>query len=173
MKFTIALLLSIISLTVFSQTAFNTAENGLLVREKPDTLSSIIGKLKFGEKIQIIERTDTKLSMVENGNKIDARWYKITSGRNKSLTGYVFSGFLTDEPLSKQREIQLNGYQINISASSEKAFKNRDRKTNTDNFLPHEKCIEQGLIHPLSEKEVEIKLTDKSTMILKKDTPDE
>lgn len=173
MKFIISFLLLSISLSAYNQVAFNAAQNGLLVRQDPDTLSSIIGKLEFGEKVQIIERTDRKFTIDDNGDKIEARWYKIISAKNSSLAGYVFSGYLTGEPLSKKREIQLNGYSITVTESSIEAFERRKKVFSSSHILDQKKCLEQGLIDLKSKKEVEVKLSDKTTMILKQENDDD
>jgi hypothetical protein len=173
MKFTITLSLLLISFTAFNQYVFNAAENGLLVRQKPDRLSQRIGKLQFGEKVQIIERTKRKISIRDNGNTIEARWYKISSMKDSSLSGYVFSGYLTSEHISTKRVLKLNDYKLTISNSSQEAFQNKHSANHCSNNLDKAKCLEQGLINVISEKEVELTLTDQTKINLKKDNPHE
>lgn len=160
-------------MTALNQNAFNAAENGLLVRIKPEASSSILGKLEFGEKVQIIERTNQKLTVIDNENKIEARWYKITSLRDRSLKGYVFSGYLTNAPISKKRQIQLNGYKLTLSESSKHAFKSKIKETSGSVLLDQNKCIRRGILNPISNKEMEIKLSNNTFMTLKKRDQDD
>lgn len=173
MKFITTFLFLSISLFAFNQIAYNAAESGLLVRNKPDTLSTTIGKLKFGEEVQIVERTHNYLTVTDRGNQIKARWYKIASVKDKTLTGYVFSGYLTEESLFKKRHIQLNGFNLTISKSSKKAFESQSCTSSDSGILDEKRCVELGLIQPLSLTEVEIKLSDNSSKILKKQVFDE
>jgi uncharacterized protein YgiM (DUF1202 family) len=72
------------------------AENGLIVREKPNSKSKRIGKLYSGEPVELIENTNIELEIKENNKIIKGKWYFVVSQTRSmsELKGYVFSGYL-------------------------------------------------------------------------------
>lgn len=173
MKFTTTVLLFLFSISAYPQYAFNVAENGLRIRQQPDTLSAITGKLAFGEKVQILGKTNHLLSIVDNDKKIVAKWFKIVATKNSSLTGYVFAGYLTSDNILQKSVQHLNGYTVTITASSKEAFEQHKKVPPTTTVLDKGACLEQGLIDILSNKEIKIKLSNQTEMVLKKEAFDE
>lgn len=90
---------------------FVTASSGLIIREAPNINSTRIGKLPYGSTVELLETTEIKLQIIDNGEPIDGFWVKmkfnnspfIVSESKKDLgydrEGYVFSEFL--EKLNK------------------------------------------------------------------------
>ncbi|CAL2081476.1 SH3 domain-containing protein [Tenacibaculum sp. 190524A02b] len=91
------------------------ADNGLIVREKPNKNSKRLGKFKYAEKIEVQEKTGIKFSIVDNGEKINGSWLKVQGSMdNKPIKGYVFSGFLTGKELKKRLEIKFNSFIVEL-----------------------------------------------------------
>jgi len=86
--------LSLINCSLFKEPASSNNNNYivntevLIFRKEPSTNSSIIGKLKIGEKVNVIKETD-KVEMLY-GKK--SKWVQIVTSNGK--VGYVFSAFL-------------------------------------------------------------------------------
>lgn len=173
MKFTTTILLLLFSISAYTQYAYSAAENGLRIRQQPDILSAITGTLAFGEKVQILEKTDHLLSIVDNDTKIVAKWFKIVATKNSSLTGYVFSGYLTSDNILQKSVQHLNGYTVTITTSSKEAFEQPKKARLTTTVLDKEACLEQGLIDSLENKEIKIRLSNQTEMVLKKEVFDE
>lgn len=94
MKITITIIFLIITSSIFGQdTAFVSAENGLIVRKNPDRKSDKTGKLLYGTEIIIIKETDIQLKINDGGKKISGKWVEIKELTGK-LKGFVFSGYL-------------------------------------------------------------------------------
>ncbi|WP_108868071.1 SH3 domain-containing protein [Aquimarina aquimarini] len=101
MKKTIIILITLLwAIPIFSQDKFVvTAENGLILRQEPNSKGKKIGKLYFGAEITIIKRTEYSQTIVDNGKKISGKWVKInfqnfpTYISNEEF-GYVFDGYL-------------------------------------------------------------------------------
>jgi hypothetical protein len=72
------------------------AENGLIVREKPDTKSKKIGKLSYGTPVKIIKKTNIYLDIKDDGKNISGEWFLIEE-IDGAQNGYVFSGFLVKD----------------------------------------------------------------------------
>ncbi|QWX85575.1 SH3 domain-containing protein [Cellulophaga sp. HaHaR_3_176] len=85
--------------TSFAQTELLVkAKNGLNIRSESNLKSEKVGKFKYAEKIEVLEKTDIYFEIIDNEEIIKGQWYKV---KGKSLTGeivtgYVFSGFLTN-----------------------------------------------------------------------------
>lgn len=88
-----------------SDTLFVWASNGLHLRSKPNTNSTILTTLKFGQNVAILEKTDFKFNVSSNSepwidntnNKIDpiilyGNWVKVSVDSN--LVGYVIDQYL-------------------------------------------------------------------------------
>ncbi|WP_378187556.1 SH3 domain-containing protein [Aquimarina sp. W85] len=85
------------------------ADNGLIVREEPNKKSKRIGKYKYAEKVEVLEKTEIEFSIIDAGKKVSGEWFKISGLiEGTSVQGYVFSGFLTDQVLKKRIEIKFN-----------------------------------------------------------------
>jgi len=90
----------ILATDVFCQENYMiTAENGLFLREEPNANGKKIGKLYFGAEVTIIEKTENKQIIIDDGKKIIDNWVKVkfknfpTFISNKAY-GYVFGGYL-------------------------------------------------------------------------------
>ncbi|QCE43051.1 SH3 domain-containing protein [Psychroserpens sp. NJDZ02] len=66
-----------------------TAENGLLIRESPE--GEIVGKFIYGEKVEILEVTNTEKTIIDNDKEIKGKWVKVKFNNDDT---YVFDGFL-------------------------------------------------------------------------------
>ncbi|MDC3132622.1 SH3 domain-containing protein [Flavobacteriaceae bacterium] len=80
-----------------------TAENGLIVREKADRNSKRIDKLDYATEVIFYDTTGVALTIFDDGEKIDGQWVEIYTYNEagEEVKGYVFDGYLTQEPLSK------------------------------------------------------------------------
>ncbi|AUP79466.1 SH3 domain-containing protein [Flavivirga eckloniae] len=86
------------------------AKNGLNIREKPNLDSRKIGALNYLEKIEVAKKTGIKLSITDNGKKIQGEWLKVfVTKKNAIVTGYVFDGYL----INKKSESDINEWSIN------------------------------------------------------------
>ncbi|NRR92429.1 SH3 domain-containing protein [Winogradskyella undariae] len=101
-KFTIILffIISISALKSYAQIKYIvTAENGLILREKPNSKGEKLGKLPFGAQVQIIEETAYTQTIQDDAKEIKGTWVKVKI-ENKSYFisneefGYVFDGYL-------------------------------------------------------------------------------
>jgi len=89
------------------------AENGLNIRTAPKVQSQKIGKLPFGTKIRVIEKTSKTFSIKEKDKIVKGEWVKIEFSNYPMFiseydTGYVFNGYLKNETkliLELQNEI--------------------------------------------------------------------
>lgn len=92
-----------------------TAENGLIIREEPDKSSKRIGKFVYAEKVEVLEKTGIAFSITDEGKKIDGTWLKVEGKINGGYyNGYVFSGFLTDEALSKRMTLKFKDVEVQM-----------------------------------------------------------
>ncbi|WP_435263471.1 SH3 domain-containing protein [Tenacibaculum sp. nBUS_03] len=84
----------------YSQNEFVvTAENGLFLRQKPNSNGKKIGKLYFGAEVDIIEKTENSQTITDNGQEIKGNWVKINFQNfptfiSNAEYGYVFDGYL-------------------------------------------------------------------------------
>ena len=99
-----------VSLLNAQEQAYVIADNGLSIREKPDVNSEKIGRLKYGESIEISENTGEKLVILDNGKTVSGNWVKI---KTRTKYGYVFDGYLAKE-LTKSIEADFKGLNIKI-----------------------------------------------------------
>ena len=93
------------------QQAYVIADNGLTIRDKPDVSSERLGKLNYGDEIEITEQTNIELVIIDDGKKIVGNWVKIKAN---SKSGYVFNGYLSKEKFIKGIEVHLKGLQIKL-----------------------------------------------------------
>ena len=107
---------------------FVKAENGLVIREKPNQGATRLGMLDYGTAIEITEHTNLMLDVVDSGKKLTGEWVKIRSidAFETFDEGYVFNGFLTEEKLQKRFKTNYDAFTINIEGISEnKAVKDK------------------------------------------------
>ena len=101
---------------------FVNAENGLVIREKPNQGATRLGKLDYGTAIEITEHTNLMLDVIDKGKKLTGEWVKIR-GIDAFETfdeGYVFNGFLTEDKLQKRFKTKYDAFTVNIKGVSEK-----------------------------------------------------
>ncbi len=98
------------------------AENGLIVREKPSQGAINVGLLDYGTAIEITEHTNLKLDVVDGGKKLAGEWVKVRGIDAYEFfeEGYVFNGYLTEEKLEKRFKIVYNKFTITIEGILEK-----------------------------------------------------
>jgi hypothetical protein len=130
------------------------AENGLIVREKPNQGSIKIGLLDYGTPVEILESTDLKLDVRDNHNKISGEWVKIrgTEANEFFDVGYVFSGYLTEDRIEKPLKVAFEEFTIlieNLGANS------KEIQLNDDNNDEKAYLIELG--ETLYEKNLKVK----------------
>ncbi len=105
------------------------AENGLLVRKKPNKKSKKIGKLYFGAQVTVVSKTKFTETIIDNSNKIKGNWVKVKFNNSpipisNENYGYVFDGYLErkSDNLNKIKTklksfTEFNGLEINDSKS--------------------------------------------------------
>jgi hypothetical protein len=116
-KRVIFLIFLFLTTSIFSQDKFLvTAENGLILRQEPNSKGKKIGKLYFGAEITIIERTQYNQTIVDNGEKISGKWVKVSflnfpTHMSNEEYGYVFDGYLKSKNESiKDITNEINKY---------------------------------------------------------------
>jgi hypothetical protein len=127
-KVIIILILSFLNQTIFGQEIV-IAGNGLNIRKEPNSKSEKIGKLHFGSKVNVIEKTG-KLLEIKDGNEIvKGQWVKIEFENAQMFgseykSGYVFNGYLKyekDFSLFLEKEIlkfeKFQNYKIHLKSS--------------------------------------------------------
>ena len=100
-----------LALLCAQQQAYVIADNGLTIRDKPDVSSERLGKLNYGDEIEITEQTNIELVIIDDGKKIVGNWVKIKAN---SKSGYVFNGYLSKEKYIKGIEVHLKGLHIKL-----------------------------------------------------------
>lgn len=114
MKIIISFIILIVANYTFGQEVqYVNANNGLIIREKPDKDSERIGKLEYGTRIIIIEETEIELAIKEGQEIINGKWVEIQEV-DGSLKGYVFSGYLSLNRLSKRIEIKFENFSVHM-----------------------------------------------------------
>jgi len=108
------------------------AENGLVVRERPSRGAIRVGTLDYGSAIEITEHTQLQLDVVDNNEKISGEWVKIRSMEDDNYIseGFVFNGFLTEEKLKKRFVVNYDEFTVSIEDVTKKTpeamIENRD-----------------------------------------------
>jgi len=80
-----------------------TAENGVIIREKPSTDSNRIGKVPYGSSVIVVEITDQTLIIEDKDKQLKGNWIKVKtynypySYSKTSAHGYVFGSFLKEK----------------------------------------------------------------------------
>ena len=111
-----------LSFTNAQDIQYVSAENGLIVREKPSQGANKVGMLDYGTVIEIIEHTNLQLDVVDNGNKLSGKWVKVRGIDAYEFfeEGYVFNGYLTEEKLEKRFKVNYDAFTVTIEGISEK-----------------------------------------------------
>lgn len=101
---------------------FVSADNGLIVREKPSQGAIKVGMLDYGTAIEITEHTNLKLDVVDGGKKLAGEWVKVRGIDAYEFfeEGYVFNGYLTEEKLEKRFKTDYDEFTVTIEGISEK-----------------------------------------------------
>jgi hypothetical protein len=114
MKNVITILLLILTNYNFGQQIqYVNADNGLIVREKPEIGYDRIGKLEYGTRVYIIRETELDLTIKDGNKNISGKWVEIQE-IDGSQKGYVFNGFLTSNRLSKRIEIKFQDFSLQM-----------------------------------------------------------
>ena len=116
---------------------FVSAENGLIVREKPNQGAIKVGMLDYGTVIEIIEHTNLQLDIVDGGKKLSGEWVKIRGIDAYEFfeEGYVFNGYLTEEKLEKRFKVNYDEFTVTIEGVSEKDSRKDDINPDFDGIL--------------------------------------
>lgn len=130
MKTYIKLLVLVFAINVVNaqEIRYVNAENGLVLRDQPNRGSNRIAKLEYGTQIEILERTNLKLDVMDNNEIISGEWVKIkTSNNNEPLkNGYVFNGFLTETELKKRFNINFEEFSVLFDNLGDSVLKQGD-----------------------------------------------
>lgn len=104
------------------------AENGLIVREKPNRGAVRVGMLDYGTAIEITEHTNLKLDVIDKGEKVSGEWVKIRGIDAYEFfeEGYVFNGFLTEEKLNKHFKVSFDEFTVYIEGLYDSQLEKRD-----------------------------------------------
>lgn len=132
------------------------AEQGLIIREKPQKNAMRIGKLVYGTKVRVLEETKFELKIKDGNQDILGKWVKVKE-TNGGQNGYVFNGYLTSEELHKKTNIRFQDFELQM-------------ELNTDGFNEEPKKIYKNnpTIYPSIEETVQgKKVTIKHTKFKK------
>ena len=126
-----------LSFTHAQDIQYVSAENGLIVREKPSQGAVKVGMLDYGTVIEITEHTNLKLDVVDGGTKLSGEWVKIRGIDAYEFfeEGYVFSGYLTEDKLEKRFKTSYDEFTIIIEGVSEKDSKKDEINPDFDGVL--------------------------------------
>ena len=105
------------------------------IRDTPSLNSKVLGLIKIGESITILEQTDSVL----NYNGIDHNWYKISY---KGVVGYTIGGLFATEKLQvgvnnflfNFRKIEAHDYSLLIRVQTYNSFKEYEFKLSTAEY---------------------------------------
>ena len=112
--FLTAILVLVATFSYGQDYAYVNADSGLTVRERPDISASKLGKLMYNEAVEVIEKTNVKLVVIDEGNKIAGEWVKIKMNGYQDLKGYVFNGFLSENKMPKIINVKFPEANIHI-----------------------------------------------------------
>ncbi|SEL08286.1 SH3 domain-containing protein [Aquimarina amphilecti] len=93
------------------------AKSGLNFRKKPK--GKIIGKFEFGEKVEVVKKTNIFESITDENKQIKGEWLGVLT-KNQSNVKYVFGGFLANR---KEFEIIGKDFLNLISSDYEVEYK--------------------------------------------------
>lgn len=122
--------------TYGQEVQFVNAPNGLIIRENPNLNSARIGKLIFGERVYILEKTRIKLEFEDNGTIITGFWNQIKDF-NGIQKGFVFNGYLT--PIVPNMGKTSGKYYLTTIPQSvrDKYWKNMSTSNNNEDLTFH------------------------------------
>lgn len=94
------------------------AENGLVVREKPNQGANKVGLLDYGTAVEVLEHTNLNLDIQSNNSKITGEWVKIRGTEADEFfdEGYVFNGFLTEDRIESPLKVPFDAFTIFVDA---------------------------------------------------------
>ncbi len=110
------------------QEAYVSAESGLSLRDQPDVNAKMLSKLPYGQAIGILEETNIKLVVLDNGEKVSGEWVKVES---RNHTGYVFNGYLSPNKIARTIRLNLGNLHVeikNLATSDSKRTHNLKKK---------------------------------------------
>ena len=98
------------------------AENGLVVREKPSRGANRVGMLEYGTAIEIVEHTELQLDVIDSGKKITGKWVKVSGNSNYEFfeEGYVFNGYLSEEKINRRFKAGFDAFAVSIEGLTQK-----------------------------------------------------
>lgn len=99
--FITAILFLLVAYSYGQDYAYVNADSGLTIREQPDVNASKIGKLLYNESVEIIENTNLKLVVIDQGKKVSGEWAKVKLNEYNDNVGYVFNGYLSSKKEAK------------------------------------------------------------------------
>ena len=124
MKTYLSILLVIVAFgyTSAQDIQYVSAENGLIVREKPSRGANRVAMLDYGTSIEIIEHTQLQLDVIDNGEKVSGEWVKISGNDAYEFfeEGYVFNGYLTEEKIKRPFKAGFEAFTLSIEGVSQK-----------------------------------------------------
>ena len=114
------------------QIQYVNADNGLIIRSKPDRTGDRIGKLSYGSGVKVIKETDIQLQVKDGEQIIMGAWTEIEEV-NGSLKGFVFNGYLSDKAVEKRTEVIIEDFLMRIKTGIHGIFRELDM-TATDSI---------------------------------------
>lgn len=140
----IVLVIVAFNFTTAQDIQYVNAENGLTIREKPNRGAMRLDLLDYGTVLEVVEHTNLKLDVMNNGEKLTGEWVKVRSlDAYDTFEGYVFNGFLTQEKLQKQFKSKYDEFTVTIEGLGEK-------EVNKDNINPEFNAV---LMYKLNDNE--------------------
>lgn len=131
--FLTAIVLLFVTLSYSQDYAYVNADSGLTVRERPDIGASKLGKLMYNEAVEVVEKTDVKLVVLDEGKKVSGVWVKIKMNGYQDLKGYVFNGFLSESKMAKiinVKFMEANAHIRNLTIVDDDALQHLDYENN-------------------------------------------
>ena len=115
------------------------AENGLVVREKPNQGAIKVGLLDYGSAVEVVEHTNLNLDVIDNNEKVTGKWVKIKGTESDEFfeEGYVFNGFLTEKKIETPLKIKFDAFTIFIDklAAHTQIVKNNDAENKANYYV--------------------------------------
>ena len=110
-----------------------TAENGLIVREKADRNSNRIYKLDYATEVLFYDTTGVSFTIFDDGEKIQGEWVEIYTYNDTGdeVKGYVFDGYLTQEPLSKPLQFNFGTVSLEFDDTFIRYYGAKEIKSDT------------------------------------------
>ncbi|WP_353777226.1 SH3 domain-containing protein [Winogradskyella sp. 3972H.M.0a.05] len=117
------------------------AENGLVVREKPNQGAIKVGLLDYGTPVEIIEHTNLMLDIKDKNEKVTGEWVKIRGidAYEHFEEGYVFNGFLTEKKIERPLKVKFEAFTVFVDEMK------RDTKAIKNSENPDSKAFEVKL----------------------------